>query len=131
MPMDTASQRPCNRASHSAALFESVYVICRTYRTVSPVGDINITPARNLASILEPSKYIVQWEYEPYSLGSSASVHSATKSANTWDLIVRRGLYDISNGKSSMAHLAMRPVASLLLIISLSGTSDATGIEHS
>ena len=30
---------------------------------------------------------MIQLEYAPYSLGSSASVHSATKSANTYDLI--------------------------------------------
>ena len=57
----------------------------------------------------------------PYSLGSSASVHSATKSASTCDLMAQRGFYVMSNGRSSMAHLAIRPVASRLLIISLRG----------
>ena len=53
------------------------------------MGDVNTTPAPRPANILEPSKYITQLEYAPYSLGSSASVHSATKSASTWDLIAR------------------------------------------
>ena len=97
----------------------------------SPVGDVKTTPAPSLASILEPSKYITKLEYDPYSLGSSAYVHSATKSAGTWDLMARRGLYVMSNGRSSMAHLAIRPVASRLFIISLSGTSEATVMEHS
>src|SRR3954469_25179163 len=63
-----------------------------TYWTVSPVGDVKTTPAPSPANILEPSKCMVQFEYEPYSLGSSASVHSATKSAKACDLIARRGL---------------------------------------
>ena len=88
--------------------------------------DVKTTPAPSPANILEPSKYITQLEYVLYSLGSSASVHSATKSANTWDFIARRGLYAISNGKSLIAHLAMRPVASRLFMMSLSGTSEAT-----
>ena len=51
---------------------------------------------------------------------SLASIHSTTKSANTWDLIARRGLYVISNGNSWMAHLLLR-VASLLLMMSFRG----------
>ena len=43
------------------------------------VGDVKTTPARNPASILEPSKYITQLEYVLYSLGSSTSVHLVTK----------------------------------------------------
>ena len=89
---------------------------------MSPVGDVKTTPAPKPASILEPLKCMSQLEYVTYSLGSKASVHSATKSANTWDLMARRGLYVISNGKSSMAHLAIWPVASRLFIMSLSGT---------
>src|SRR3954468_20988845 len=86
MPMDTAIRRPCRRASYSAAVLESVYIIWSTYWTVSPVGDVKTTPAPRSASILEPSKCMIQLEYVPYSLGSSASVHSATKSAKTCDL---------------------------------------------
>ena len=97
----------------------------------SPVGDVKKTPAPNPVGILEPSKYMTQLEYVPYSLGSLASVHSAMKSASTWDLIARRGLYVMLNGRSSMAHLAIRPVASRLFMMSLSGTSEATMIEHS
>ena len=88
-------------------------------------------PAPRPASILESSKCMIQLEYAPYSLGSSASVHSAMKSASTCDLMARRGLYDMSNGRRSIAHLAIRPVASRLFIMSLSGTSKATVIEHS
>ena len=83
MPMETAIRRPCNKASYSAALLESLYNIWSTYWTTSPVGDVRTTPAPSPASILEPSKYITQLEYVPYSLGSWASVHSATKSAST------------------------------------------------
>ena len=36
---------------------------------------------------------MIQLEYAPYSLGSSASVHSATKSASTCELMARRGMY--------------------------------------
>ena len=43
---------------------------------------------------------MIQLEYALYSLGSSASVHSATKSASTCDLIARFGLYVMSNGRS-------------------------------
>src|SRR3954462_7581509 len=82
MPMDTAIRRPCRRASYSAALLESVYIIWSTYWTVSPVGDVKTMPAPSPANILEPSKCMIQFEYVPYSLGSSASVHSATKSAD-------------------------------------------------
>src|SRR3990170_7268198 len=114
MPMDAAIRRPCNKASYSAALLESVYNIWSTYWTVSPVGDVRTTPAPKPASILEPSKCMTQLEYMPYSLGSSAFVHSATKSASTWDLMAHRGLYVMSNGRSSMAHLVIRPVASQL-----------------
>src|SRR3954466_7653701 len=131
MPMETAIRRPCNRASYSAALLESVYSIWTTYWTVSLVGDVRTTPAPRPASILEPSKCMIQLEYAPYSLGSSASVHSATKSVNTCDLMARHGLYIMSNGRNSMDHLAIRPVASRLFIMSLSGTSEATVIEHS
>src|SRR3954467_377689 len=105
MPMETAIRRPCNKASYSAMLLESVYNIWSTYWTTSPVGDVNTTPAPSPANILEPSKYITQLEYVPYSLGSSASVHSTTKSASTWDLMDRRGLYVMSNRSSSIAHL--------------------------
>src|SRR3954468_11064765 len=98
---------------------------------MSPVGDVRTTSAPRPANILEPSKCMIQLEYVLYSLGSSASVHSATKSAKTCDLIARRGLYVMSNGRSSMAHLAIQPVTSRLFIISLSGTSEATVIEHS
>ena len=97
----------------------------------SPVGDVKTTPAPGPASILEPSKYITQLEYVSYSLGSLASVHSATKSAISYDLMARRGLYVMSNERSSIAHLAIWPVASWLFIMSLSGTSEATVIEHS
>ena len=38
---------------------------------------------------------MIQLEYAPYSLRSSASVHSATKSARTCDLMAHRGLYVI------------------------------------
>ena len=131
MPMDTAIRRRCNKASYSAALLESVYSIWSTYWMTSPVEDVNTTPAPSPASILEPSKYITQLEYAPYSLGSSASVHLAMKSASTWDLMAQRGLYVMSNGSSSMAHLAIRPVASRLFIMSLSATLEATVIEHS
>ena len=68
------------------------------------MGDVRTTPAPRPASILEPSKCMIQLEYAPYSLGSLASVHSATKSASTWDLMALRGLYVMSNGRSSMAH---------------------------
>ena len=131
MPIETAIRRPCNRASYWAALLESVYNIWSTYWTVSPVGDVRTTPTPRLASILEPSKCMIQLKYAPYYLGSSASVHSATKSASTCDLMARRGLYIMSNGRSSIAHLAIRPVASRFFIMSLSGTSEATVIEHS
>ena len=131
MPMETAIRRPCNKASYSAALLESVYNIWSTYWTTSPVGDVKTTLAPSPASILEPSKYITQLEYVPYSLGSSASVHSVMKSASTSDLMARRGLYGMSNGRSYMAQLAIRLVASRLFIMSLSGTSEATVIEHS
>ena len=112
MPMETAIRRPCNKASYSAALLESVYSIWSTYCTVSPVGDARTMPAPRPARILEPSKCMIQLEYAPYSLGSSASIHSVTKSANTCDLMAHRGLYVMSNGRSSMAHLPIRPVAS-------------------
>ena len=114
--METAIRRPCNRASYSAALLESVYSIWSMYWTMSPVGDVKTTPAPSPANILEPSKYITQLEYVSYSLGSSASVHSATKSASTWDLMAGRGSYVMSNGMSSMAHLDIRPVASRCLL---------------
>src|SRR4051812_18623921 len=107
--METVIRRPCNKAWYSAALLEYVYNIWSMYWTTSPVGDVKMTPAPNPASILEPSNYITQLEYVSYSLGSSASVHSATKSASTWDLMARRGLYVMSNGRSSMAYLAIRP----------------------
>src|SRR3954466_13889157 len=87
MPMDTAIRRPCRRASYSAALLDSVYIIWSTYWTVSPVGDVKTTPAPSPANILEPSKCMIQFEYVSYSLGSSASVHSAMKSARTCDLM--------------------------------------------
>ena len=58
---------------------------------------------------LRAIKVHVQLEYAPYSLGSSASVHLATKSASTCDLMAHRGLYIMSNGRSSIAHLAIRP----------------------
>ena len=93
--------------------------------------DVKTTSAPNPASILEPSKYMTQLEYVMYSLGSLASVRSATNSDSTWDLIAQRGLYVMSNGRSSMAHLAIWPVASRLFMMSLSGTSEATVIEHS
>src|SRR3954465_3567695 len=131
MPMDTAIRRPCRWASYSAALLESVYNIWSTYWTVSPVGDVRTTPAPGPASILEPSKCMIQLEYVSYSLGSSAFVHSATKSASTCDLMARRGLYVMSNGRSSIAHLAIRLGGARLFIMSLSGTSEATVIEHS
>ena len=63
--------------------------------------------------------------------GKSEEVHSAMKSASTCDLMARRGLYVMSNGRSSIAHLAIRLVASWLFSMSLSGTSEATVIEHS
>ena len=131
MLMETATWRPCNRASYSAALLESVYNIWSMYWTVSPVGDVWTTPAPRPASILDLSKCMIQLEYASYSLGSSASVHSVTKSASTCDLMAHRGLYDMLNGRSSIAHLAIRPVASQLFIMLLSGTSEATVIEHS
>src|SRR3954466_6429054 len=62
MPMDTAIRRPCRRASYSAILLESVYMIWSTYWTVSPVGDVRTTPAPSPANILEPSKCIIQFE---------------------------------------------------------------------
>ena len=131
MPMETAIRRPCSRASYSAVLLESIYSIWSMYYTMSLVGDVRTTPAPRPASILEPSKCMIQLEYAPYSLGSSASVHSATKSASTCDLMALRGLYVMSNGRSSIAYLANRPVAPRLFIMSLSGTSDAIVIEHS
>ena len=84
---------------------------------MSPVGEVRTTPAPNLANILEPSKCMIQLEYTPYSLGSAASVHSVTKSANTCDLMARRGLYFMSNGRSSMAHLAIRPVVVIYYVV--------------
>ena len=56
------------------------------------LGDVKTTPAPSPANILEPSKCMIQFEFVSYSLGSSTSVHSATKSAKTCDLIARRGL---------------------------------------
>ena len=98
---------------------------------MSPVGDVKTVPAPKPTNILEPLKCMTQLEYVSYSLGSSASIHLEMKSASTWEFMARRDLYIMSNGRSSMAHLAIRPVASQLFIMSFSGISEATVIEHS
>ena len=118
MPMETAIRRPCNRASYSAALLESVYNIWSIYWTVSPVGDVRTTPAPRPASILEPSKMhdpigvcaVLFREFGFCPFGDEVSQYL--------DLMARRGLYVMSNGRSSMAHLAIRPLASQLFIMS-------------
>ena len=46
------------------------------------MGDIKTMPSPNPGNILELSKYITQLEYVSYSLGSSASVHSAPNDVN-------------------------------------------------
>ena len=63
------------------------------YLMRTPRGDTKTYPALAPFFISDPSKYIVQYSWSTTAGGVWTSVHSAMKSANTWDLIAVQEAY--------------------------------------
>ena len=62
-----------------------------TYSIVLPFGDFRTTAALAPSFILDPSKCMIQYSVSGIGVFSMASVQSAMKSVNTWDLIAVLG----------------------------------------
>jgi hypothetical protein len=69
-------------------------------------------PTPTPSFMTEPLKYIIHLSCSIGADGVWISVHSATKSASTWDLMALRGAYEMFCPISSSAHLAILPSAS-------------------
>jgi hypothetical protein len=63
------------------------------YYSLSPLGEVRMTPAPKPLSILEPSKFMHQYVESGAGGRYWCSPQSAKKSAMIWDLIVVLGLY--------------------------------------
>ena len=59
-PSSSKISKPIIKASYSASLFEAVNYIRRIYFSLSPWGDVSMTPAPAPSFLLDPSKCIVQ-----------------------------------------------------------------------
>ena len=121
MPREIARRSPCNSASYSASLLETLNRIWNTYFNCSPLGEMSKTPTPPPSSLSEPSKYITQCSGTLWGAGIWFSRHSA-KSTSACDLIAILGLKLISKAPSSTAYFEIRPVASLLWSISPMGS---------
>ena len=83
-------------------------------------------PAPAPVFISDPSKNMVQSSGWIGAVGNWVSTHSATKSANTWDLMAFRGANEIVSPMISTAHFAILPEASRHWMISPRGKDDTT-----
>jgi hypothetical protein len=83
-------------------------------------------PAPAPVFISDPSKYMVQSSGWIGAVGNWVSVHSARKSAKTWDFMAFRGANESVSPMSSTAHFAILPEASRLWMISPWGKDDTT-----
>jgi hypothetical protein len=68
---------------------------------------MNTRPIPAPSFMTEPSKYMVEFSCLIDAGGVWISIHSATKSASTWDLIALRGVYVMFYPIHSSAHLAI------------------------
>ena len=81
-------------------------------------------PAPAPVFISDPSKYMVQSSGCIGAVGNWVSVHSARKSAKTWDFMAFRGANESVSPMSSTAHFAILPEASQDWMISPRGKDD-------
>jgi hypothetical protein len=96
------------------------------YSMCTPRGEMKTRPTLAPSFMTEPWKYLIQVSCSIFAGGVCISVHSATKSASTWDLIALREAYVIFCPINSSAHLAILPSASGFWMISPSGYLDTT-----
>jgi hypothetical protein len=81
---------PCSRALYSASLLEAFGKFnCKTYRILSPLGEMSTTLAPAPCALFEPSKYMEELDISG-GPGVWISVHSAMKSGRTCDLMALR-----------------------------------------
>jgi hypothetical protein len=119
----------CNKASNSASLLDACgKLICSTYYSLSPCGNISTTPALAPSILLDLSKYIVQTLDKSGGLLLCNSSHSAIKSGRTWELMAFLFSYVMSKGESSIPHKETCHVASGLFNIFDSGAPLTTMI---
>jgi hypothetical protein len=83
-------------------------------------------PAPAPVFISDPSKYMVQSSGCIGAVGNWVSIHSARKSAKTWDFMAFRGANESVSPMSSTAHFAILPEASRDWMISPRGKDDTT-----
>jgi hypothetical protein len=60
-----------------------------------PKGETKMKPKPAPSFTNDPSKYIIQYSLVTVAGGIRVLVHSALKSASTWDLMVVQGAYEI------------------------------------
>ena len=65
------------------------------YLMRTPRGETKTSLALAPLFISNLSKYIIQYSWSTTAGGIWISVHSATKSASTWDLMIVRGAYEM------------------------------------
>ena len=124
-PADWARYSPATRASY----FTSLLVVGKSRWTMHSIsshfGEWRTTPAPPACSLDDP---LVCTLYQRYSFSSwlPPLVNSKMKSATTFPIMALWGRYCMSNSLYSIAHSAIHPVASGLLITRCKGLSVKT-----